>query len=129
MKSIIDFPEALSRAMVDFSAEETDTGLTVIGMFIFSPDSEVFIGHFPGEPILPAVVQLTLVRLLTSRALGKGVLPAGVSRIKFSQVVKPDEPLQLIVKLTRQAISWSAAFNLNHQAKAVASGTIKFDEV
>lgn len=122
------FPEALCRVLSDFMVESAAGVQAVSGTFAFPADSEVFAGHFPGEPILPAVVQLTLVRLLAVRALQRKLVPAGVGRIKFNRIVKPAEPVQVAVKLELQQTFWTAAFCIKRLAETVASGTILFSE-
>lgn len=122
------FPEALCRVLSDFLAESDDGVQVVSGTFDFPADSLVFAGHFPGEPILPAVVQLTLVRLLAVLALQRKLVPAGVGRIKFNRIVRPAEPVQVTVKLAQQQTIWAAAFNIKRLAETVASGTILFNE-
>ena len=122
------FSDTLHRAMSEYVVEAGDGSQTVIGTFVFPPDSEVFSGHFPGEPILPAVVQLTLVRLLAVRFLQRRLVPAGVGRIKFNRIVKPAESVQVTVKLENQQALWTAVFIIKRQAEIVASGTIAYNE-
>ncbi len=62
--------------------------------FIFPPSFLGFDGHFPDEPILPAMVQV-LVGIL---AAGKGspLQLISIGRAKFMRIVKPGEELQAL---------------------------------
>ena len=56
-------------------------------------------GHFPGNPILPGIVQLSFIRRLAERRLGLPLRLAGVRRIKYLRVVTPDMPVILKLDL------------------------------
>ena len=56
-------PSILSDCLKSVTNVENDV---IQGTFTFPPDFIAFAGHFPGQPILPAVVQLAAVRLLAS---------------------------------------------------------------
>ncbi len=58
---------------------------TIQQTFIFPPEFVGFSGHFPDEPILPAVVQISM-----------GVLLAGM-------LIRPDKPDMLVLKSVRKA--------------------------
>ena len=66
-------------------------------------------GHFPGNPILPGIVQLSFIRRLAERRLGHPLRLAGVRRIKYLRVVTPDMPVILKLDLDPQDDgTWSA---------------------
>ena len=56
-------------------------------------------GHFPGNPILPGIVQLSFIRRLAERRLGRPLRLAGVRRIKYLRTVTPDMPVTLTLTL------------------------------
>lgn len=65
--------------------------------FCFGPDFAGFAGHFPSEPILPAVVQISMGLLLAEMLQGpeadtKLVLEA-VRRAKFMQKLTPGQEI------------------------------------
>ena len=70
--------------------------------FCFAPDFVGFQGHFPGEPILPGVVQLMAGSAAAMEATGKQLKPKGVSRAKFTRRVVPDETLVVTGELTER---------------------------
>lgn len=59
-----------------------------------------FEGHFPGFPILPGVVQLDWAAHFARRYFGFDATTAGVSGLKFQNVIRPgDEPrLELVLR-------------------------------
>lgn len=68
------------------------------GEFVFAPDFPAFAGHFPGRPVLPAIVQLAAVRVAVSEALGKKIIPLEMVRVKFKNMIGPGEPVRVAVK-------------------------------
>lgn len=60
---------------------------------------EVFKGHFPGNPIMPGVCTIQLVKELTERALDKELFLSVVSNVKFMAIINPEENDIVQVKL------------------------------
>jgi 3-hydroxymyristoyl/3-hydroxydecanoyl-(acyl carrier protein) dehydratase len=60
-------------------------------------DSSWFMGHFPGDPILPGIAQIGMASETVLRALGEGFRIAGFSRIKFKKIIRPGEHLKICV--------------------------------
>lgn len=56
-------------------------------------------GHFPGDPIVPGIAQLTLAERAVRRAHGDLGAPKGVRRLKFSARIDPGDSLE--IELTR----------------------------
>jgi len=56
-------------------------------------------GHFPGNPILPGIVQLSFIRRLAERRIGRPLRLAGVRRIKYLRLITPDLPVTLSLTL------------------------------
>lgn len=52
---------------------------------------EVFKGHFPGNPIMPGVCSIQLVKELTEKALDKKLFLSVVSNVKFMAIINPEE--------------------------------------
>ncbi|MDO5536955.1 MAG: hypothetical protein Q4F72_05465 [Desulfovibrionaceae bacterium] len=61
------------------------------------PDFPGFAGHFPGNPVLPAAVQLVMARLLWQKAAGSDAQP-GFARVKCTRPIGPGE--ELLVRLS-----------------------------
>ncbi len=58
-----------------------------------------FSGHFPGFPILPAVVMVLWARVLAETALGVPLTPTEITRAKFGSPAKPNMLLHLDLEL------------------------------
>ena len=61
-------------------------------------DSPWFDGHFPGEPVLPGIAQLGMVHDLLCRAFDQQLSVARVSRVRFRQMIRPEQQLTLTVQ-------------------------------
>jgi len=85
-----------------------------------------FEGHFPGEPILPAVLQLMAVRLLAETMAGSPLDSIGAERLKFKGMVRPAEEVMILVNLREERELLRADFSLKRGSAIVASGTLVF---
>jgi 3-hydroxymyristoyl/3-hydroxydecanoyl-(acyl carrier protein) dehydratase len=56
-----------------------------------------FRGHFPGQPVLPGIVQLHWAVLVCRALYGFGDAPQEVKRLKFKNIVVPPRTLELLV--------------------------------
>lgn len=80
-----------------------ESGATSAGATLRFQGSEFFFeGHFPGDPIVPAVVQIDIALHLASRALKRALALREVTRAIFKQAVGPGQDLAF-------AISWTPA--------------------
>ena len=64
---------------------------------VYTPDESFvgFDGHFPGYPLLPAFVQVSLAVHLLGRALGRPQKLDRIGTAKFASQAKPGEALDL----------------------------------
>ena len=76
-----------------------DGSIQIQASCVFDQDFPAFAGHFPGQPILPAIVQLAAVRLLCEDQLEKVLHPVGCRRVKFRAMVQPGEPVKVQAKV------------------------------
>lgn len=59
-------------------------------------DLRYFEGHFPGDPIVPGVAQLTAIAEAQARRAFPALGPsAGVKRLKFMEALRPGDTLRL----------------------------------
>ncbi|MFA5514740.1 MAG: hypothetical protein WDA20_00485 [Desulfuromonadales bacterium] len=63
--------------------------------FCFPADFPGFAGHFPGYPILPAVVQLQAGLCVAEDALGQPLRLVGVENAKFLQQLRPQQEIRI----------------------------------
>ena len=62
---------------------------TTTGRYCFSDDFLGFSGHFPGYPILPAIVQLIAAQCLIEEHKGYPLQLNSVQKAKFLQEIRP----------------------------------------
>jgi 3-hydroxymyristoyl/3-hydroxydecanoyl-(acyl carrier protein) dehydratase len=83
---------------------------TLRAVHAISPAATYFAGHFPGDPVVPGVVQLDalvqaagLLALATDPTLAGGrLLMMGLDRVRFRRPVRPGEELDLCVTVVTQ---------------------------
>ncbi|MNH19700.1 3-hydroxyacyl-[acyl-carrier-protein] dehydratase FabZ [compost metagenome] len=63
-----------------------------------SADLAYFNGHFPQTPVLPGVVQVDWALALGQQLLDRPRQFAGMEVLKFQQLVRPGDPLQLTLR-------------------------------
>ncbi|WP_432737379.1 3-hydroxyacyl-ACP dehydratase FabZ family protein [Maridesulfovibrio sp. FT414] len=109
--------------------EKTDSGYTC--SYVFSESFPGFDGHFPGNPILPGVIQTLLGQQASLEALAyeypeeKFTLQL-VTRCKFLRPVKPREKLYLNFILTAKDLGHIALCSLSVDGETVASFQLLF---
>ena len=69
----------------------TDTGGLVEASVKLNRDHEVFKGHFPGNPIMPGVCSIQLVKELTEKSVNKKLFLSVVSNVKFMAIINPEK--------------------------------------
>ena len=61
--------------------------------FLFGSDFPGFAGHFPGNPMLPAIVQIQTALILAEEALGRALDLVEIENAKFLLPVKPGQEI------------------------------------
>jgi len=89
-------------------------------------DFPAFAGHFPEQPVLPAVMQLAVVRSLTSDALGYSLEPVATGKLKFKEMVGPDDLVMVRVEIANDGDRWESSFRLERDGNTVSTGIIIF---
>jgi 3-hydroxymyristoyl/3-hydroxydecanoyl-(acyl carrier protein) dehydratase len=74
-----------------------DTGGTWAASFVFPPRYAGFRGHFPGDPVLPAVCMIEAALAVLSAAREAPVRLVGIPSAKWLAPVRPDEVLEVQV--------------------------------
>lgn len=82
----------------------TETDGSVEALVKLNKDHEVFKGHFPGNPIMPGVCTIQLVKELTEKALDKALLLSVVSNVKFMAIINPEknETIQVVLNISEE---------------------------
>ncbi|MBR0401217.1 MAG: 3-hydroxyacyl-ACP dehydratase FabZ [Lachnospiraceae bacterium] len=82
-------------------------GGTSVGHYTVRGDEFFLQGHFPGQPIVPGVIQLEILAqsacvLLRDRiAEGKLTLYTGLNNVRFRNPVRPGDTIETRVEITR----------------------------
>lgn len=64
-----------------------------------NPDHEVYKGHFPGQPVLPGVIQLQIIKEVLENALGIHLMIREVVVAKYMRPVTPGENPFLSIRI------------------------------
>jgi 3-hydroxymyristoyl/3-hydroxydecanoyl-(acyl carrier protein) dehydratase len=82
-----DMNEAIKSCVIK-PAEKTDRGWEKT--YIFGPDFLGFQGHFPGNPIMPAILQIMIAREAIAEQMGYEYDVLSVRRAKYMKIVASD---------------------------------------
>jgi len=111
----LTYPDNPSSEMVSVDAE---TG----------PDSPWFSGHFPADPILPGIAQLEMAFEAIKGLRRKGLRIAGVKKVRFKQVIRPDDKLNIIAAKKKGDPS-AYTFRIMVNGELACSGIITVEEL
>lgn len=64
---------------------------SIIAEIQLNPDHHIFKGHFPGQPVVPGVCQVQIIKELAESVLGKSLQLKTADHIKFLSVIIPDK--------------------------------------
>ncbi len=62
-----------------------------------NPGSELFKGHFPGNPITPGVCTLQIIKELTEKRTQCSLFMRKASNVKFMAVINPEKTPDLVI--------------------------------
>ena len=95
--------------------------------FQFAATFVGFQGHFPGNPILPAIFQLAAVRFLLERLLGQTIRPKLYNKIKFKGMIRPEDAVTITAVVRNGGETQAATFSLKRPGgEMVATGLLEF---
>lgn len=87
-------------------------------------DSPWLDGHFPGEPVLPGLAQISMVYDVIQQASAGKMRVSSVSRVRFKRMVRPDDLLAVsVVPMAREADTFS--FRIQIRETPVCSGVMR----
>ena len=95
-----------------------EPGVSIAARYRVTGEESFLPGHFPGNPVLPGVIQLealaqagAIALLADERYAGKLPLFGGVENVRFRRLVRPGDELALRVTLERLSArgGWGSA--------------------
>lgn len=89
-------------------------------------ESPWFQGHFPANPVLPGIAQLGMVFDVIRKSLRTDLRVVQVSRVRFKQMVRPEDRLTLRVFPKAGRSGWYAFRLVNHE-ELVCLGDIRVE--
>ena len=69
----------------------SETGNQILASVLLRPDHPIFLGHFPGQPVLPGVCMMEMIAEISGEYLQKSFRISGVPLIKFLRMIDPDK--------------------------------------
>ena len=91
--------------------------------FELAPDHPVFVGHFPGRPIVPGVMLLDWVLREASQALGRAPAEIRVREAKFFTPLAPAQRAALKLELSDAR----GAFDIRCGDVVIARGVLEWN--
>lgn len=87
---------------------ELEPGVRAVGRYLVPADAWFLRGHFPGNPIMPGVLQVEALAQVGAVCglshpdfAGKLALFAGIDGIRFKRIVRPGDVLDLTCEINR----------------------------
>jgi 3-hydroxyacyl-[acyl-carrier-protein] dehydratase len=108
-------------AIHDWQQEAASIACTVT----YDPAHPIFSGHFPGQPVVPGVCTMDMIKDMLQTALGQPLLLRSTGQVKFLRLILPDVKPDV-------AISWQAneqGYNVTASLKAANEFLFKMNAV
>jgi 3-hydroxyacyl-[acyl-carrier-protein] dehydratase len=80
-------------------ADKDKPGIKIIFSVKLNAGHPVYKGHFPGNPVVPGVCQVQMIKELSSLALNKEIILSYSDSIKFLSMIRPSETEILTLSL------------------------------
>lgn len=90
----------------------------------FSAELSVFAGHFPAQPVVPAVYLLEAATCAAGRAVGRSLALSGVRSAKFTRPLVPGDSASLRAELREVEGGLELSGGLSVAGEAAASLTL-----
>jgi 3-hydroxyacyl-[acyl-carrier-protein] dehydratase len=134
-KAILDFlPHRYPFLMVD-RVLEMEAGERIVGIKNVTWNEPYFTGHFPGDPVMPGVLQIEALAQAAAilgyhsheglAERGGGVLLMGLDKVRFRRKVIPGDVLRLEVNVTqKRGKTWKVTANATVDGQRASSALI-----
>ncbi len=81
--------------------DEKSSSYKIERTFCFSKQFIGFNGHFPNNPVLPGVVQISCVRYMCSLFFNRTLKLLQIQKVKFIKVIKPNEIFKISIVIKK----------------------------
>ncbi|MNY25952.1 (3R)-hydroxymyristoyl-ACP dehydratase [compost metagenome] len=102
-----------------FAAEEQN----IQAIININPAHGIFKGHFPGQPVVPGVCMIQIIKELTSQHVTTALQLNSAAQVKFLQLLVPeagqDIQVQISIKNADEEGTYSIAASLSQSGKAI----------
>ena len=87
-------------SIIDFKTEDSKVSTTIK----LNKAHEVFEGHFPGNPIMPGVCMIQIIKELTEKFVEKELFLSVCSNVKFMAIINPEknETLEVVLDISSE---------------------------
>lgn len=68
-------------------------------VILINEEHDVFKGHFPGNPIMPGVCMMQIIKELTEQITGSSLFMQSLSNVKFMALINPFQTPELLLEL------------------------------
>ena len=92
--------------------------------FCFDQNFIGYAGHFPGYPILPAVLQVLLAQILAEEVIGSRLSVRSLIRAKFVQQLRPEDQIGVHLNCREKDGAFHCASELQVGGQRAASFTL-----
>ena len=82
--------------ITNLTSNETEINATIK----LNPNHEVYKGHFPGQAVVPGVIQLQIVKEILENHLDKELFMGSVSQVKYLIPITPEEINELNISIS-----------------------------
>ena len=97
-----------------------------------NPESAIFKGHFPGNPITPGVCRVGIVEELVRTCFGKDVRLVEIKNLKFMDVLRPElsvEPVVVFEKMEEMDNRLSVRGRVTVEEKVFTKYSLVFETI
>nr|WP_320191338.1 hydroxymyristoyl-ACP dehydratase [uncultured Desulfobacter sp.] len=122
MNSSVDMAD-LSGPGYEISELRRSEASVITAQAIFGSESPWFDGHFPDNPIVPGIAQMSMIFELMQRTMGSGMKLEGFKRVRFKQLIRPDTPIAVLIKPGKKSPN-RFEYQLTADQKIVCTGFI-----
>ena len=97
----------------------TNEDNTIVAALQLNPEHIIFHGHFPGQPVVPGVCQVQIIKEILEAQTGKSLQLTTADHIKFLSVIVPDKDavINAAIKYTEEPNGFAVTASLTKDDK------------